>query len=107
MDREQAGLVGRPARWNREIEAHGVAGQASGSTHLKQTRAGPGAQCILWSTVCRQPNTHPVHPLDEHPPDANTGRPRCVDPPFLGFTPPTTCVPYWMACVQHAGREKT
>lgn len=32
---------------------------------------------------------------------ANTGRPRWVDPPFLGFTPPTTWVPYWMACRQY------
>jgi hypothetical protein len=24
---------------------------------------------------------------------ANTGRPRCVDPAFLGFVPPTTVVP--------------
>lgn len=23
----------------------------------------------------------------------NTGRPRCVDPAFLGFVPPTTVVP--------------
>jgi hypothetical protein len=28
----------------------------------------------------------------------NTGRPRCVVPPFLGVTPPTICVPYAMAC---------
>lgn len=25
--------------------------------------------------------------------ELNTGRPRCVVPPFLGVTPPTTCVP--------------
>jgi hypothetical protein len=31
-------------------------------------------------------------------PVLNTGRPRCMDPPFLGVTPPTICVPYWMAC---------
>lgn len=31
-------------------------------------------------------------------PEAKMGRPRCVLPPFLGFTPPTICVPYLMAC---------
>lgn len=31
-------------------------------------------------------------------PEAKTGRPRWVEPPFLGLTPPTTCVPYWIAC---------
>lgn len=30
--------------------------------------------------------------------EANTGRPRCVVPPFLGEIPPTSLVPYSKAC---------
>ncbi len=51
---------------------------------------------------CRQASKQ-ARTLVEHAPEANTGSPRWVDPPFLGFTPPTTCVPYWMACEKDQG----
>ena len=30
--------------------------------------------------------------------ELKTGRPRCFCPPFFGVTPPTSCVPYFIAC---------
>lgn len=92
----QAGRSGQRVR-QRQAAPKGAAG--GGQPAPAVAARASAAPVRAAAGVRHRPNCQPAGCA----PEAKTGSPRCVVPPFLGFTPPTTCVPYWMACRRYHG----
>ena len=75
-----------------DLRSHGLqngAGSAAGR-HINDGGVSTRRLLRLHAHRPRQPATSAT--------EAKIGRPKCVVPAFLGFTPPTILVPYSMAC---------